>query len=387
MNELFNEYKDLVPDKILNDVRDEIRDKKVSKAKLKEILERTKKEYEESLISPGECIGIITAESFGEPSTQMTLNVKHFAGVAEMQVTLGLPRLIEIFDARKEPSTPTMEIYLKKDYAKDVNVVKKVAFSIKETLFNEIVEEFNIDIVKMQVAAKLNKNKMRDIGITLGYLVKALNLALKSASVREKDSEIILKYKTKQHTLNEIYLLKEKAKNAFIRGVKGITHVLPKKEGNEFVILTSGTNLSKILEIKEVDETRTVSNDLFEIQKVLGIEAARQAIINESIHVMENQGLDIDIRHIMFIADIMTNKEVIKGITRGGITGEKESVLARASFETPIKHLFNAGLVGEVDYLNSVIENVMLNQPVPLGTGLPGLLAKMKKGGKDEQTK
>lgn len=378
MNELFNEYKDLIPEKLINDIKEDIKDKNISKAKLKEILERTKKEYDESLINPGECIGIITAESFGEPGTQMTLNVKHFAGVAEMQVTLGLPRLIEIFDARKEPSTPTMEVYLKKDYSKDVNIVKKVAFSIKETLFNEIVEEFNIDIMKMQVGATLNKSKMRDMGITPGYLVNALTTALKSVNVREDSSGIVLKYKTKQHTLNEIYLLKEKAKNAFIRGVKGITHVLPKRQGNEFVILTSGTNLSKVLEIKEVDETRTVCNDLFEIQNVLGIEAARQAIINESIHVMENQGLDIDIRHIMFIADVMTNREVIKGITRSGITGEKESVLARASFETPIKHLFNASLVGEVDYLNSVIENVMLNQPVPLGTGLPGLLAKMK---------
>ena len=80
----------------------------------------------------------------------------------------------------------------------------------------------------------------------------------------------------------------------------------------------------------------------------------------------------------MFLADIMTRTGVIKGITRGGISGEKESVLARASFETPMKHIINASLVGEKDQLNSVVENVILNQPIPLGTGLPGLITKMK---------
>ena len=123
---------------------------------------------------------------------------------------------------------------------------------------------------------------------------------------------------------------------------------------------------------------QTVTNNPFVIAELMGIEAARQVIINEALEVIKNQGLDIDIRHVMFLADVMTNTGIIKGITRTGITSEKESVLARASFETPIKHMVNASLVGESDNLNSVIENVMLNQPVPLGTGLPGLVAKMK---------
>ena len=117
---------------------------------------------------------------------------------------------------------------------------------------------------------------------------------------------------------------------------------------------------------------------MFETADVFGIEAARQTIIDEAVKVIENQGLDIDIRHVMFIADVMTTTGKIKGITRSGITSEKESVLARASFETPLVHLKNASLIGEVDELNSVVENVMLNQAVPLGTGLPGLLAKMQ---------
>ena len=128
----------------------------------------------------------------------------------------------------------------------------------------------------------------------------------------------------------------------------------------------------------EVDEKRTITNDIHEIAAVLGIEAAREAIINEVMKVMESQGLNVDIRHIMLVADMMCATGKIKGITRYGVVSEKASVLARASFETPIKHLINAALIGEEDKLSSVVENVMVNQPVPVGTGLPGLVTKLK---------
>ena len=148
--------------------------------------------------------------------------------------------------------------------------------------------------------------------------------------------------------------------------------------GEEYVIYCDGSNLKDALQIEEVDAGRIRANNLFEVADVLGIEAARQLIIEEASKVIEEQGLSIDIRHLMLLADAMTNSGGIKGVTRSGITGEKESVLARASFETPVKHIIHASLIGEKDYLRSVVENVMLNQEVPLGTGLPGLTAKMK---------
>jgi DNA-directed RNA polymerase subunit A" len=142
--------------------------------------------------------------------------------------------------------------------------------------------------------------------------------------------------------------------------------------------MTSGSNLSEVLQIDGVDSHRTTTNNIFEIQEVLGVEAARQAIIDEVFNVIENQGLNVDVRHIMLVADTMCVLGMIKGITRYGVVSEKSSVLARASFETPIKHIINAALVGENDTLNSVIENVMLNQPVPIGTGVPKLVTKKK---------
>jgi len=319
--------------------------------------------------------GLETFTTFDGIITHNTLNVKHFAGVAEMQVTSGLPRLIEIFDASKSIKTPSMEVYLKSEYNKDPIKVRKIASQIKESILEDIAVEFTIDISMMNVKVGIDKAKLRDLGMTEAGLISTLKDSLKGGvQVRMNKNEIVIK--GKENDLHEVYLLKEKAKNVFIKGVKGISYVLPVKREGEFIILTSGSNLKEILKVKEVDTRRTVTNDIHEVYSVFGIEAARQSIINESTKVIQNQGLDINIRHIMFIADVMTSNGAIMGITRSGITGGKESVLARASFETPIRHLMGAALSGEEDYLNSVIENVILNQPVPLGTGMPKLIVK-----------
>jgi len=184
--------------------------------------------------------------------------------------------------------------------------------------------------------------------------------------------------KSKDNIINDLYVLKEKVKDMYISGIKGIKQVLPVKKDDEYMILASGTNLVEILSLDFVDQERTRSNDIHEIKEVLGIEAARQAIVNEVYNVIEAQGLNVDLRHIKLVADTMCQTGEIKGITRFGIVNKKSSVLARASFETPIKHVIEASLIGEVDKLTSVVENVMINQPIPIGTGLPGLITKVK---------
>jgi len=366
---VYSEFKE-IPKHLVHEIKEELKDKKVSDSQLKEILAEIQREYVQAKINPGEAIGIVTAESIGEPGTQMVLKTFHFAGVAELNVTLGLPRLIEIFDARKEVATPTME----------------VASKIKETTIGDIADEISTDIAESSLTIKINLEKLKLLGIELKDISKSVSKAAKNVHVKSKEDTIEITTKSKVE-LNELYLIKEKIKASFLCGIKGITYVLPVKTAEEYVILTSGSNLKEIGNIEGIDNTRTTTNNVFEIYNVLGVEAARQAIINEAEKVIKNQGIDINVRHILLVSDLMTHSGEIMGITRTGITGSKESVLARASFETPLKHLVNAALIGETDMLNSVVENVMLNQAVPLGTGLPGLLAKMKKDGSGKEEK
>lgn len=378
MTDAYKEYEGKLPPAILDAVKAYAKEKDVPASKLKSIMETVFEEYNGAKVEPGESVGLVSAESIGEPGTQMTLNTFHFAGVAEMNVTLGLPRIIEIVDGRKEIDTPMMEIFLKKPYSAGKDI-RALALSIKQTLLKEIVSEFSINIVESRIDAKLNKQFMNDLGLTDASLVKVITDQSKGFSVKIEGDILILKPKAKETSLNEIYKGKEKIKETHIKGVKGIRQVLPVKRGEEYLIITAGSNLKEILQLDFVDSERTTTNNLVEINDILGIEAARQAIINEMFKVIESQGLNVDIRHIMLVADTMCVSGRVKGVTRYGVVSEKASVLARASFETPIKHIINASLVGEVDQLNSVVENVMLNQPIPVGTGLPKLITKSGK--------
>jgi len=370
MHEELKQYVGKIPLKLLKEIEE-----KCPAGKIKKVAEKVLEEFGNAKIDTGEAVGLISAESIGEQGTQMTLNTFHFAGVAEMNVTMGLPRIIEILDGRKTLSTPMMEIYLKSPYNKGKEI-REVALKIKQTNFGELVAEYSLNIVDLTIEAKLNTQRMQELGLSSNIISKALEKgAGKGASIKVEKDAVIFKLKgSEDKSLNELYKLKEDLKDVYVAGIKGITQVLPVKRQEEFIIITAGSNLAKILELDFVDSSRTVSNDIFEISEVLGVEAARQAIIDEVYKVIEAQGLNVDIRHVMLVADTMCVSGRIKGITRYGVVSEKASVLARASFETPIKHIIGAALEGEVDNLNSVIENVMLNQVVPIGTGLPRLV-------------
>lgn len=374
MDATLKEYQDSLPKNILEEI-ETLLPKNASAAKIKKIAEKVVEEYNLSKVEAGEAVGLVSAESLGEPGTQMTLNTFHLAGVSEMNVTMGLPRIIEILDGRKTISTPMMEIYLKAPYNKGQDI-KKIAENIKETSMKEYITETDIDIANTSMSITFNAEKLKDKGIKDVKILKALEKLTKNCTLKMDGSVLEIKLKAKDHNINDLFKLKEKIKSVYISGIKGIKQVLPVKRENEFIIITSGTNLKEVLELEFVESSTTTTNDIYELQNILGIEAARQGLINEIYKVIETQGLNVDIRHILLIADVICNTGVLKGITRYGIVNEKSSVLARASFETPIKHIIEASLQGEVDELNSVIENVMLNQPVPIGTGILKLRVK-----------
>ncbi|RME78116.1 DNA-directed RNA polymerase subunit A'' [Candidatus Woesearchaeota archaeon] len=373
MMDLKKEYGAVLPKKLLEEVEAKL-PSNASDKQIKEILDRVVSEYQSMQVEPGEAVGIVSAESIGEQGTQMTLNTFHFAGVAEMNVTVGLPRIIEILDGRKTPSTPMMEIYLKEPYSKGKDI-KRVALAVKESKMQDAVSSIEINIAELTVSAVLDDAKLDAIGASKEGILKVVEKSFKDFQVSAKGNQIDVKA-PKDFSLNQLYVLKEKLKELHVGGVKGISQVLPVKKDDEYVIVTAGSNLKQVLGLDFVDETRTTSNDIFEIYSLLGVEAARNAIIDEVFKVIENQGLKINERHIMLVADMMCASGMVKGITRYGVVSEKSSILARASFETPIRQFTNAALAGELDELNSVIENVMLNQPIPVGTGLPGLRAK-----------
>lgn len=372
-----------LPDSMKEDLIGEIKeaDKKydLKDDELDKIIEESTRRYQQNKVEEGEPVGIVTAQSIGEPGTQMTLNTFHFAGVAEIDVTLGLPRIIEIVDARKSIKTPTMTIYLKEDYSKNREDVLEVTKDIESTNIEDLAKSTTFDRLETRYEVELDQYEMEEKSLVPEDVVKKLKSKIKNAEIWDEDYNIYMEPDDKSQLENLRRLIK-RANKKRIRGISGINRTLVRKEGDEYIIQTEGSNLKQVLKIPEVDNSRTITNDLWEIQKVLGIEAVRNTIINEIVDTMEDQGLEVDMRHIMLVSDLMTHKGELKQIGRHGIAGEKQSVLARASFEETTKNLLKAAKKGEVDELNGVVENVLVGQPIPVGTGTVDLKMKGQGG-------
>ena len=344
----------------------------VTEEELEEIIGQVIADYEHARVEPCEAVGVVAAQSIGEPGTQMTMRTFHYAGVAEINVTLGLPRLIEIVDARKIPSTPTMTIRLTKDYAHDRDLAREVAWAIESTSILHL-GSIATDLAEMNVIIELNSGPLEQRKITAEEVAEKLKEET-DLPVEQKGNVLITA--PEEPSYRELLQLVEKIKKISLKGIEGIKRVVIRKEGDEYVLYTEGSALRKVIQFEGVDPARTKTNNINEIGEVLGIEAARNAIINEATDTLREQGLSVDVRHIMLVADIMTVDGEVKQIGRHGVSGEKASVLARAAFEVTVNHILDAAVRGDVDDLRGVTENVIVGQPIQLGTGDVQLVAR-----------
>ena len=372
------EMEGLLTPSLMEELRSKLAEEKLTKKGVETVIDTVVRNYDFSLVEPGEAVGTIAAQSIGEPGTQMTLRTFHYAGVAELNVTLGLPRLIELVDARRAPSTPVMTIHLDSKHRRGQAKAREVAEKLIYTVIDDVVEKVNVDLREDIVNITLSPERMKALNITVKEVENALPVEY------EKKGKLNLKVALSEGKKggDPDKLIKQIIESR-IRGVPEIKRVLTTYEGGEWVIRTDGSNLEGVLSVEGVDPTRTTTNDIHEIAKILGIEAARNALISEAHSVLDEQGLDVDIRHVMLVSDIMTNTGKIQQIGRHGISGKKSSVLARAAFELTIQHLVNAAIKGETDPLKGVIENIIVGQSMPLGTGSVELFMSM--GGKRDE--
>ena len=381
-------------DRLMENLAEGVRSRgkaKLTPAQAKKIVSAAGNEVKRASVDPFEAVGIVTAQSIGEPGTQMTMRTFHYAGVATVNVTQGLPRIIEIVDARKTPDTPTMNIYVEeldskgKPLADNEAAVQKLAASLETTTTQDIAD-IDVEVAQRYIMLKLNNSHLKLKNMTGAEVRDKLSRALRLFIAVEDGSEAkpkvlkIVPGVAKQDdlkdldanppTYTELLQLEEKIKTLRLKGVKDIERAnVQKDRDGQYYISTIGSNLAKVSDFAGVDRSRTYTNNIMEIHDYLGIEAARQAIINEMILTLEGARLDVDSRHLLLVADVMTSEGEVRAIGRHGVSGTKHSILARAAFEVTVNHLLQAGIIGERDNLTGVAENIIVGQPIALGTG------------------
>jgi len=333
---------------------------------------------------PGTAVGALCAQSIGEPGTQMTLKTFHFAGVASMNITLGVPRIKEIINASKKISTPIVTTYLQKD--DDPEFARRVKGRLEKTTLGEIteyIEEVMVQdecflIIKLAVERiKLLKLEVDTESIKAAICqsklkIKAANCVIAGQSIiKIKPSTATTKNTSLYYQLQH---LRDKLPAVVVKGLptvsRAVMHFDESKGGKKYILYVEGDNLREVLATEGVNGKVTKSNNTLEVAHTLGIEAARTTIMDEVKYTMESHGMSIDIRHIMLLADLMTCRGEVLGITRHGLAKMKESVLMLASFEKTADHLFDAAYYGQKDAIRGVSECIIMGIPMHVGTGL-----------------
>jgi len=421
--------------------------KRFNKNALIELVNQIVASYKKSIVAPGEMVGMIAAQSIGEPTTQMTLNTFHFAGVAsKSNVTRGVPRIEEILSLSENPKNPSCTVHLFPDEERNQENAQSIMNQLEHTKLREVVNTIQIcfdpddlntliedDVNTMEqykefenmidgclgeekeeqekskwiIRMELNIEEMLDRNLTMDDIHFAIKNAYNdevSCVYSDYNADKLVfrlrlnniinsknnkaKSTNKPQTLdqqNEIYLLKnfqdQLLDNLVLRGIKGINKVIPRKitdslveedgsyvKTETWVVDTVGTNLLDLLGLDYIDVNRTYTNDIQEIYRVLGIEAARQAIFNEISDVIEFDSTYINYHHLSILCDRMTCNNNMVSIFRHGINNDNIGPIAKASFEETPEMFLRAARHAELDPMRGVSANVMCGQEGYFGT-------------------
>jgi len=336
--------------------------------------------YRQKRVDPGSTVGAFGAQSIGEPGTQMTLKTFHFAGVASMNVTLGVPRIKEIINAAKSISTPIMKVSLALN--KDPKVARIVKGRLEKTTLGQVANDIRLVFhpgaayISVVLDTKVIHALQLDIDSqTVAQSILAhprTKLKLEHVQTAGPHSLLVFPHETRPDRLFFcLQQLRQTIPRVIVQGIPTVERAVINDCGNgEYNLLVEGTDLQRVMATAGVLGTETTTNHVMECERTLGIEAARTSIMSEIKYTMGSHGMSIDERHTMLLADCMTYKGEVLGITRFGISKMKDSVLMLASFEKTTDHLFEAAIRGSVDDIEGVSESIIMGIPMPTGTGL-----------------
>ena len=364
---------------------------RLTSSQVSEFLDVCLRKYNKALIEPGEAVGAICAQSIGEPGTQMTLKTFHFAGVASMNITQGVPRIKEIINASKTISTPIITAQLS-DGGVSEEFARLVKGRLECTTLGEIAtyleEVYLPDDCFLLIRLDLARIHLLKLEVTPETVADAI-VAAPKLKVRYPDikihSDAMLSVSASGSNKVSVYYrlqaLKKQLGYVIVRGLPSVSRAVIHKEDKtgRYELLIEGDNLLGVMATQGVDGRQVRSNNTIEVWKSLGIEAARSTIMTEVTSVMGAHGMSIDARHTMLLADLMTYRGEVLGITRYGLAKMKESVLMLASFEKTAEHLFQAAYFGQRDTICGVSECIIMGIPMSLGTGVFKLLYKAQK--------
>ncbi len=379
-NDLLNEYK-ITYEKYKN-YPNLLLHLHIQKNQIENFFKLLERKFYLALAHPGEAVGAVAGQSIGEPGTQMTLKTFHFAGVASMRVALGVPRIKEIINCTKDIETPV--IYAKLIQENDLDVAKIVKGRIEKIKLSKICKSIK-EIISNNgcyIKIKLDKDFIEKSKLEINTEMVKVALLENKKKLKLKPNNIIIESDDKlkigppETSKDSLYFslenLRRNLPDIIISGIKTINRIVINKteKENNYILAIEGTGLLDIMRTPGINYKNTSTNNITEVEKTLGIEAARSLIISEINYTYSCYSIQVDKRHLGLISDLMTFKGSVYGFQRFGMSKMKDSVLLHSSFERTNDVLFDAALHGKVDQLKGVSESIITGKMIPIGTGL-----------------
>jgi DNA-directed RNA polymerase II subunit RPB1 len=380
-----------------------------------------------SWVQPGEQVGIIAAQSIGEPSTQLTLNTFHLAGVAsKSNVTQGIPRLREILKVTKNPKATSLLIYMKPEYRQSKEKARELVQDLELTLLRSITNKVAIywdpedeetvipedrellefyKAIEMEAKSKtkskwllrleLNREEMFNKNISMADVVFVIQMMYSDVKTVYSDynaDKLVMRIRIQEGSdvddFTHLKKFQSKLLNTcVIRGVPGIKAVtfredkqkleLGGPEGRyselqQYVLDTDGSNYIKVMNHPLVDASKLYTTNIHDVMDILGLEAVRAILVQEIIPIFGSDS--VNYRHLGILCDYITRSGRLMSIDRYGINKNDIGPLGKMSFEETSKIVMNAALFGEVDPVTGVSANIMMGQPIRGGTAFSQIL-------------
>ncbi|KAJ1958508.1 DNA-directed RNA polymerase III subunit C1 (rpo31) [Linderina pennispora] len=356
----------------------------VTRTCLEKFLDLCVTKYQRSRADPGSAVGAVGAQSIGEPTTQMTLKAFHFAGIASMNVSMGVPRIKEIINAAKNISTPIVECKLiNEESESSARIVKgRIERTLLGDITQSIEEVYTATSCYLGVTIDMDVIKKLQLEIDLADICNAIASAPKLKIGNNVHMEppnklsVYVSPSNQKQLFYQLQVMRRALPNIIVHGVPSVHRavIMKKEKGTGVKLSAEGYGLLESMNTDGVDGRYTHSNHIMDNLKILGIEAARTQMIKELAAIFTTYSIVIDQRHLMLLGDLMCYKGEILGITRYGIAKMNDSVMMLASFEKTTDHLFDAAVFGKRDMVHGVSERIIMGQQMPIGTGMFKLL-------------
>ena len=386
-------------------IREQLQNIQVYPSIIPSIIKEVRKQYHTTLADPGEMVGIIGAQSIGERQTQMTLNTFHRAGLISTTVVTGVPRFTELLNATKHPKSKSCTIRFKqqptsiaearengkkivhitlKDIVSDIELLTEIPEEIWYDIYCTI-HDVNITEYSHVIRCSLNGENMFKRQIVPKDIVDAIECNFDDvrcivSPLKVGVVDVFFKYEEEDEDETDVEMFSDSILIPNLLGIKisGVDDIKDifyqdDEDGNWYAV-TNGSNFKELGSLSNIEFSELVSNDMWEIYYNLGIEAARQFLIDEFTFVVSSDGSYINARHIMLVSDIMTQHGSILSISRYGIKREQTGPIAKASFEESLDNFMKAGAFGETDRTDGCSASIMLGKMTKAGTGLCELL-------------